>query len=200
MKAWDRSARLDAWLVGLGVAVGMLGVLAAVGVRGERTAARPGDTPLGWRETAWPFEVYPWWPSKAFVCPPTACRVGLTLYVRAKIGFCNCKTGVADDEELERIGDFALLAQRHAPTADGHPIAVAWMKGRSRPYSYEGQAVGGTAARAGKALLIGYNDRCDAIVATAVVDRGEPIAAEKAVLDMLGSPRLMRWAEVTLGL
>ena len=37
------------------------------------------------------------------------CGTAVTLYVRAKIGFCNCTTGVADDPELERIGDFELL-------------------------------------------------------------------------------------------
>ena len=94
----------------------------------------------------------------------------MTLYVRAKIGFCNCATGVADDAELERIGDLDLLGVKAAAQGDGHPIAVASMKGRSRAY-----ALAATDNQPGKsALSIGYNDRCDAIVATAVVPHERP--------------------------
>lgn len=199
MAGWDRSQRLDAWLIGLGVAIGLAGVVLAIALRSEeRPLFQPGSTPTGWSEVPWTLPVDPWWPSKAFTCTAATCGADLKLYVRAKIGFCNCKTGVADDEELERIGDFAVIARRHAPIAAGRPIQVAWMKGRSRPYAFDGKAPGPT--RPGTALLIGYNDRCDAIVATAVLEQGSAIAVETAVLEFLASPKVIRWSQVTLGL
>ncbi len=117
----------------------------------------------------------------------------MTLYVRAKIGFCNCETGVSDDAELERIGDIELLGGTATAQGDGRPIAVAWMKGRSRSY-----ALGGRPDQS--ALSIGYNERCDAIVAMAVVQNGRPDGIEAAVIKLLNGPTLMRWAELTLGL
>jgi hypothetical protein len=116
--------------------------------------------------------------------------------VRAKIGFCNCTTGVADDAELERIGDLELLGVKAAAQGDGHPIAVAYMKGRSRAY-----ALAATDKGPGKsALSIGYNERCDAIVATAVVQHDRPGDVESGVLTFLSGPTVMRWIEGTLGL
>ena len=50
------------------------------------------------------------------------------------------------------------------------------------------------------ALSIGYNDRCDAIVATAVVQHERPADIEPGIIAFLNSPTVMRWAEVTLGL
>jgi len=49
-------------------------------------------------------------------------------------------------------------------------------------------------------LSIGYNDRCDAIVATAVMPNDRPGDVEPAVIQFLNGPTVMRWAEVTLGL
>jgi hypothetical protein len=49
-------------------------------------------------------------------------------------------------------------------------------------------------------LSVGFNDRCDAIVATAVLGEGRPGAIEPAVLAFLNSRTVLRWAEVTLGL
>jgi len=49
-------------------------------------------------------------------------------------------------------------------------------------------------------LSVGFNDRCDAIIATAIVDRDKPAAFEQAVIAFLNSRPVMRWAEVALGL
>jgi hypothetical protein len=119
----------------------------------------------------------------------------VNVYIRAKIGFCNCATGVADDEELDRISDFELFDNRLTAQAPGEPIAVAWMKGRSRAFT-----VGSPQRGAKSALSIGFNDRCDAIVATAVVGHEQPAAMQPAVLAFLNSQTVLRWAEVTLGL
>jgi hypothetical protein len=34
------------------------------------------------------------------------------LYLRAKLGSCNCENGVGDDADLDRMSDFDLLAAR----------------------------------------------------------------------------------------
>ena len=47
-----------------------------------------------------------WGRGKAFRCEAADCGAEVNLYIRAKIGFCNCQTGVSDDAELERLGDF----------------------------------------------------------------------------------------------
>ena len=143
----------------------------------------------------WPFPIDQFGRGKAFRCDAADCGTPLTLYVRAKIGFCNCTTGVADDPELERIGDLELLGGKVAALGDGRPIAVAWMKGRSRAYALA------DANQPGKfALSIGYNDRCDAIVATVVLRHKRPDIIEPNVIAFLNSPTIMRWAEGTLGL
>ncbi len=148
-----------------------------------------------WAEIPWPFPIDQWGTGKAFVCKAADCGTEVTLYLRAKIGFCNCSTGVADDEELDRISDFDLLGNQLTAQGPGQPIRVAWMKGRARAFSIGGPQ------RAGKsALSVGFNDRCDAIVATAVAPLERPAAIEAAVLEFLNSRTVLRWAQVALGL
>jgi hypothetical protein len=148
-----------------------------------------------WAEAPWPFPMDQWGKGKAFVCKSADCGADVTVYLRAKIGFCNCSTGVADDEELDRISDFDLLGNQLTAHGPGRPIAVAWMKGRSRPFT-----IGGTQRAGQSALSIGLNNRCDAIIATVVVPHDRPTAIEAAVLEFLNSRTVLRWAEVTLGL
>jgi hypothetical protein len=65
---------------------------------------------------------------------------------------CKCATAVEDDEELERVGDLALVSENAFPLGPGHVIKVGWMPGRSRAYGVKNRA-------AGPALSIGFNDR-----------------------------------------
>jgi hypothetical protein len=148
-------------------------------------------TPV-WTEVAWPFLLDQWGKGKAYRCGAADCGVEVNVYVRAKIGFCNCTTGVSDDAELDRISDFDLLGNQVAAQAPGKPIEVAWMKGRSRAFTL------GAADRS--MISFGLNEHCDAIVATAVLGGGRPEAVEPAVLAFLGSQPVIRWAELTLGL
>ena len=136
----------------------------------------------------------PWGKGKAFRCEASDCGAEVSVYIRAKIGFCNCTTGVSDDAELDRISDFDLFGRAVSPLAPGRDIAVAWMKGRSRPFQIGDRRSG----RSG--LSVGFNDRCDAIVATTVVGNDRPTAIEPAVIEFLNSRTVIRWAEVTLGL
>jgi hypothetical protein len=175
----------------LGAAAGALLLPTALTPDGQPKLA--GSKRSGWTEVQWPFPLDQFGRGKAFRCSAPECGTTMTLYVRAKIGFCNCTTGVADDAELERIADLELLGGTFAALGDGRPIVVAWMKGRSRAYALDGQP--------GQSVLsIGYNDRCDAIVATAVLPHRRPDDAEAAVLQFLNGPTVMRWAELTLGL
>ena len=88
-------------------------------------------------------------------------RAEIVVYLRPKIGFCNCTTGVSDDAELERVADVSLFDQRYTPLADGHAIKVGTMQGRSRPYRGETRDRGspGTGARLQRALRRGGGDR-----------------------------------------
>jgi hypothetical protein len=156
---------------------------------------RPGQSGgPAWTEVSWPFPIDQWGKGKAFRCNPAHCGAEVDLYIRPKIGFCNCTTGVSDDAELDRISDFDLFGKSVSPLTPGREIKVAWMKGRSRPF-----AVGATASRR-SILSIGFNDHCDAIVATASVEHAAPAKLEQTVLDFLNSRIVIRWAEVALGL
>ena len=64
-----------------------------------RHAAATATAPV-WTEIAWPFPNDPWGKGKAFRCRAADCGAEVNVYLRAKIGFCNCTTGVADDEDL----------------------------------------------------------------------------------------------------
>ena len=176
----------------LGGLVGTFALLA-----GHRPAGDGASAPLRpvWNEVQWPFPLDEWGKGKAFQCGAAQCGAVVNLYLRAKIGFCNCTTGVSDDEELERLSDFHLAGKEVSAIGAGRPIAVAWMKGRSRGYS-----IGG-ANRPGKsALSVAFNDRCDAMVATAVTGHERPAVVEPAVIEFLNGKTVLRWAEVTLGL
>src|SRR5262249_39513256 len=74
----------------------------ALGFACARAAAGPRPS---WNEVSWPFPMDQWGKGKAFVCRAADCGAEVTVYIRAKIGFCNCTTGVADDAELDRISD-----------------------------------------------------------------------------------------------
>jgi hypothetical protein len=145
-----------------------------------------------WAEASWPFPTDEWGNGKAFRCEATNCGVEVNLYIRAKIGFCNCASGVSDDEELERLADFRLMGENPAALSAGSPISVAWMKGRSRAYTHQ--------RAQNSALAIAFNDRCDAVVATALVAHSRPSNIEPSVIAFLNSKTIVHWAEVTLGL
>src|ERR1700742_1346330 len=65
--------------------------------------AAPGSGAMAWREISWPFPRDGWPAGRAFRCEQASCVAGSEIYVRAKIGFCNCDTGVADDDEVDRV-------------------------------------------------------------------------------------------------
>jgi hypothetical protein len=174
---------------------GLAGAYALLAERPVERGAAAGAVRPAWSEVAWPFPMDQWGKGKAYRCKASDCGAEVMVYVRAKIGFCNCTTGVSDDEELDRISDYDLLGNKLAALGPGRPIAVAWMKGRSRAFTISGGEPAGRSA-----LSIGINDHCDAIVATAVLGHEQPGTIEPAVLEFLNSKTVLHWAEITLGL
>ena len=162
-------------------------------LRAAQTPQRAGDRPA-WTEIAWPFAGDQWGRGRAFQCAAAACGSGIDLYLRAKIDFCNCASAI-DDEEVDRVADFDLIGGGHAALDAGRPIGVHGMDGRSRRYALVGRS-----AKARSVLAVALHDRCDMIVATAVVAGDEPAAHENAVIEFLKSEEVRRWAEATLGL
>ena len=146
-------------------------------------------------EAKWPFPTDEWGEGKAFRCAAADCGVEVNVYIRPKIGFCNCLTGVSDDNELDRLSDFNLMGAKPAVLGAGHEIRIAWMKGRSRAY-----AVSEPYRAPSSVLAIAFNDKCDAIVATATVAHDAPKTLEPSIIDFLNSETVVHWAEVTLGL
>lgn len=149
------------------------------------------DRPV-WTEVVWPFPVDEWGGGWAFQCKAADCGIDINLYLRPKIGFCNCQTGVADDEELDRVSDIDLIGSERSALGPGRPITVHWMKGRSRAYKV-------AASSAKSVLSVAFNNRCDVIVATVLAD-DKAVAQEQAVLKFLGSDMMRQWAEAVLGL
>jgi hypothetical protein len=181
------------------VTVAVVALVAGIGGYAAFLAAKPpanthrmsSPDQAVWTETAWPFPVDQWGGGWAFQCKAADCGIDVNLYLRPKIGFCNCQTGVADDEELDRVSDVGLVGSESLALGPGRPITVHWMKGRSRGYT-----VGAPAAKS--VLSLAFNDRCDVIVAT-VVAGDAPVAQEQAALEFLNGDLVLHWAETVLG-
>jgi hypothetical protein len=175
------------------LAVGVVIAVPAFALRSDGpTVEMSQDPAVAWREVKWPFLLDQWGTGRAFRCEAADCGVALTMYLRPKIGFCNCTSGVSDDPELDRVGDVGLIGVRFAPLEDGHPITVGWMNGRSRSYSVDGPAPR-------TVIALAFSDRCDVVVATIVADRGLPRSAERLAVAFLNGPAVLNWVEASLG-
>jgi hypothetical protein len=141
----------------------------------------------GWQEIAWPFPRDAWPAGRAYRCPAAVCGDDIELYARPKIGFCNCNTGVADDDEVDRVADLDLLSEKFVPLEPGKVVHVADMAGRTRTYYLK--------MRDGShrlAVGIAASRRCDLMVAVAVGKPANSDVARKA-LDFLGSNAIAGW-------
>jgi hypothetical protein len=193
-----RAERFEIGLVLAGAIAGVLAVLAyVIAIRPPEAALLSIDPSSGWRETVWPLRRDPWWPSKSFTCAKAACGAKLDLYLRVKVGFCDCARGIADDPELERISDFLELASRIHANSAGKKLDAIGLKGRSRPYTMV--ATGPEQLRR-DAMLLGLNSGCDAVVATAIHDGGAPSEVEAAMVAFLARTEVLRWTRTALGL
>ncbi len=174
--------------------VGIAVIVASVALLGARAPANPSTLPPVWTETKWPFLMDQWGIGKAFVCMPADCGAKIDVYVRPKIGLCNCSTGVADEAELERVADTDLFGRNMRPLSPGRAVKVGWMTGLSRLYRMSDE-------KAGEGLLsIAFNDECDVVVAVAKLGNGDPAAVAPAVIAFLNSNSMVLWAKKELGL
>jgi hypothetical protein len=148
-----------------------------------------------WIEAKWPFLMDQWGEGKAFQCKAADCGAELNLYIRAKIGFCSSTTGVADDNELERLSDFDFMNGNVTALARGHEIDIAWMKGRIRVYGTASPILSRTFA-----FSVAFNNNSDALVATVVLKDGQPAAVEPVIIQFLNGKTIQRWVMLTLGL
>jgi hypothetical protein len=187
-------------------------LIAGIGGYAALLAAKPPADPPRiasparpvWTQVAWPFPIDEWGGGWAFQCKAADCGVEIDLYLRPKIGFCNCKVGVADDEELDRVSDIGLIADGRSALDPGRAVKGSWMKGRSRGYkvAVPWDARWGSDRSAKSVLSLAFNpfnDTCDVIVAT-VVAGDRPVAQEQAVLEFLDGDLVRHYAETVLGL
>ncbi len=176
-------------LIAAVVAIGALSGAAAV----QHVQIEPGVAGADhWREIAWPFPRDGWPAGRAFRCDTEACGEGVDLYVRPKIGFCNCDSGVADDDEVDRVADLDLMSQRFAPLEAGKVVRIAEMSGRSRAYDLE-MTDGSQHAAVGFAL----SRRCDLLVAVAQ-GKGDADNVQRVAAEFLGSDTMARWMTAAL--
>ncbi|OAF06403.1 hypothetical protein AYJ54_17365 [Bradyrhizobium centrolobii] len=164
--------------------------LGASGVGAYQLAPSPTDRPAHWREIAWPFPRDGWPAGRAFRCVG-ACE-GAELYVRAKLGFCNCDRGVADDDEVDRVTDLDLISPRFAATAPGEKVGVGEMHGRARQYDLD--MADGTRR---VAIGIALSRRCDLLVAVAQGAR-EAMAVRSVALEFLETQEMKSWMTAAL--
>jgi hypothetical protein len=140
-----------------------------------------------WREIAWPLPRDGWPAGRAFRCAAAWCGNDIELYVRPKAGFCNCDSGVADDDEVDRVADLDLISERFVPLEAGEVVRVADMPGRSRAYSLrmpDGAQHG--------AVGIAVSRRCDLLVAVAQ-GKGAAAGVRHAALEFLATDAIKQW-------
>ena len=173
---------------GLIIAAGIvaLGALSG-GAAYERAASGEDLEKAEWQEIAWPFPRDGWPAGKAFRCGAADCGGEVEVYIRPKIGFCNCDVGVADDDEVDRVADLDLMSEHFAPLEPGKVVRIADMPGRIRPY-----ALRLSDGSRHTAIGIAVSHRCDLMVAVAK-GSGDATGVQRAALDFLGSAKMSNW-------
>jgi hypothetical protein len=167
------------------VAIGILSGVAAY------VSARP--TVEGWHEIAWPFPRDGWPAGRAFHCAAPLCGGDIELYLRPKVGFCNCDTGVADDDEVDRVADLDLVSEHFRGLEPGEKIQVAGMPGRIRSYDLQ-MPDGSQRIAVGMAV----SRRCDLMVAAAY-GKMSPPDLQRAALEFLDTSAMTNWMHGALG-
>ena len=170
-------------IVSAAVALGALSGAAAY----QHVAPRHHERNGGWQEIAWPFPRDGWPAGNAFRCGAAACGGEVEVYVRPKMGFCNCDRGVADDDEVDRVADLDLMSERFAPIAPGDAVRIADMPGRIRAYDLTmSDGLRHTA------VGVAVSRRCDLLVAVAH-SKGDAPEMRRAALDFLATREMTRW-------
>ena len=152
---------------------------------------RGGDA--RWREIAWPYPRDAWPAGRAFRCDPESCGSAVEIYVRPKIGFCNCDTGVADDDEVDRVADLDLISVRFVPKEAGRVVHVADMSGRARDYDLK---MPDSTKHAATGIALSH--RCDLMIAV-VQGEGEAPESQQLALAYLATDDMHHWMTAALG-
>jgi hypothetical protein len=184
-------------VVALGAAAALLlakdAVTVGIGLRGPEHADTL--TQPNFIEVKWPFPRDMWGDGRAFRCAAADCGVEVNLYLRPKIGFCNCDTGVADEAELDRVGDLELYSPKFVGLKPGNAIQVGWMRGLSRVYRVDIPY-----ARPRPIMAMAFSNECDVMVATVVAPLKQLPDAERHVLAFLNGEPMLKWARVQFGI
>jgi hypothetical protein len=165
----------------------MVAVLAVGALSGVGVYQHVPPQVEAWQEIAWRFPRDGWPAGRAFHCAAALCGDDVELYVRPKIGFCNCDSGVADDDEVDRVADLDLVSDRFAPLGPGQVIRIAGIPGRLRSYDLS-MSDGSRHA----AIGIAVSRRCDLLVAVAQ-GKGAVSGIQQAALEFLGSEAVTKW-------
>ncbi len=169
------------------LAIIVVAILAVGALSGGAAYENSWSQVSDWREIAWPFPRDGWPAGRAFRCGAAWCGDDVDVYVRPKIGFCNCDRGVTDDDEVDRVADLDLISERFAPLAAGEAVRVADMPGRSRAYSLrmpDGAQHG--------AVGIAVSRRCDLLVAVAQ-GSGAAAGVQQAAMRFLATDSMKQW-------
>jgi hypothetical protein len=185
-------ARRNAFYLGV---VGLFCLLA--GAISISTSEHAQSTPQVsvWSEVKWPFLLDQWGAGRAFRCAAKQCGSEVHVYLRAKIGFCRCATGVSDDDEIDRVGDVELIGDDYKPLASGRPITAGILVGRARLFLVERPYQSRVSV-----LAVALANKCDAIAATIVAEPDIQTAQERAALEFLRSDTVQHWAQANTGL
>lgn len=152
------------------------------------SGAAPQAPASGWVEIAWPFPRDAWPAGKAYRCRDC----DLEVYIRPKLGFCNCTTGVTDDAEVDAVSDVDMISLDFDAHAPGEPVEAAGLRGRARGYTLR---MPDGAARA--AIGFALSSKCDLLVAAGL----GPDAADPARISaLLESRPVIAWIKTALGL
>jgi hypothetical protein len=180
------------WLIILTAALAF-GAVSCVAAYHKVRGQEAGAAGAHWREIAWPYPRDAWPTGRAFRCEASSCGAAVEVYVRPKIGFCNCETGVADDDEIDRVADLDLISERFAPREAGRVVRIAELSGRARGYELmmpDGSEHG--------AIGIALSHRCDMLVAVAQSE-GAMSDLQRTTLAFLGSDEMSHWMMTSLG-
>ncbi|UGY05323.1 hypothetical protein [Bradyrhizobium quebecense] len=165
------------WPVVAAMFLALGGLSAVVGY--EMAPPRPAQ----WREIAWPFPRDGWPAGRAFRCGTAECGTEVEVYLRPKLGFCNCDSGAADDDEVDRVSDVDMISPRFVPLKAGDVVHVAGMPGRIRAYDLDGSRT---------AIGVAVSHRCD-LMAVAAQGRGDAARVQRVTLKFLESREIRAW-------
>jgi hypothetical protein len=153
-------------------------------------SARPAVA--GWQEIAWPFPRDGWPAGRAFRCGTATCGGEIELYLRPKAGFCNCDSGVTDDDEVDRVADLDLVSAHFRALEPGRAVQIADMTGRIRTYDL-------AMPDGSKRLAVGIavSRRCDLMVVAAHSSSAAP-GFQRAAVDFLATGAMADWINAAM--